>query len=150
MTFKVPSKLRSWLFLGIAAASIYFLNVEVQSYLGRRAIENTGLKSVAFDEATVRSANEGKLILAEVSAVWCSSCRRLDNEVFADPEVKRAIDKRFIFSRIEYESEEGERFIEKYHVTGFPTLFLIRPDGTIAKRLQVTFSPKEFLAQLDR
>jgi thiol:disulfide interchange protein len=90
------------------------------------------------------------LILAEVSAVWCSSCRQLDNQVFADPEVRRTIDKRFVFSRIEYESEEGERFIEKYNVTGFPTLFLIRPDGTVARRLQVTFSPEEFLAQLDR
>lgn len=149
MKFKPAKKFYSWIFFGILAASFYFLNVEVQSHLGRRAIENTGLNSLSFEEATVRSLGEGKLILAEVFAVWCSSCRHLDNQVFANPEVKRTINKRFVFSRIEYESEEGERFIDKYNVTGFPTLFLIRPDGTIARRLQVTFSPEEFLAQLD-
>lgn len=150
MKFKPARKLYSWMFFGILAVSFYFVNVEVQSHLGRKAIENTGLNGLSFAEATVRSLGEGKLILAEVSAVWCSSCRHLDNQVFADPEVKRTINKRFIFSRIEYESEEGERFIEKYNVTGFPTLFLIRSDGTVARRLQVTFSPEEFLAQLDR
>lgn len=149
MRFNRHSKLYSWLFVGGVAVALYFLNVEVQSYLGRQAIEKTGLANLSFEEASLRSRSEGKLILADVSAIWCSSCRQLDRQVFANPEVKRVIEKRFIFARIEYESEEGERFVERYDVGGFPTLFLIRPDGTVAKKLQVTFSPEEFLEQLD-
>ncbi|MGE3466658.1 MAG: thioredoxin family protein, partial [Pyrinomonadaceae bacterium] len=121
MRFNRPSKLYSWLFVGSVAVTLYFLNVEMQSYLGRQAIEKTGLASLSFEEASLRSRSEGKLILADVSAIWCSSCRRLDRQVFANSEVKRVIEKRFIFARIEYESEEGVRFVERYDVGSFPT-----------------------------
>jgi thiol:disulfide interchange protein len=142
------SKIGSAVFFVVALVGGYFINVEIQSYLGRHAIAATGLESLAFDEALSKASAEGKLVLVDVSAVWCSSCRMLDNTVFSDPDVKKVIAEKYVFSRVEYESEEGQQFLERFDVSGFPTLFLMSPDGSVAKRLRVTFSPEDFREQL--
>ncbi len=134
----------------VFAISAYFINVEVQSYLGREALEKTGLVSLPFETALEKAGKEKKLVLVDVSAIWCSTCRKLDNEIFANEAVKREIAKRFVFSRLEFESEEGQKFLEHYRASGFPSLFLIDADGKIVRRLKVTFDSGEFLWQLER
>lgn len=131
-----------------AAFAVYFINVEVQSYLGRRALESTGLESVGLESAIAQATDEGKLILVDVSAIWCSSCRRLDREVFSDEAVKRIIRDKFVFSRLEYESEEGQAFLEQRNVDGFPNLWVLNGDGSDLRQLSVTFHPAEFSSQL--
>ncbi len=138
----------SWFVVALIAVGIYFGNVEAQSYLGRRAITNTQLISVPFDEARAKAEREDKLILVDVSAVWCSNCRKLDNEVFSNPDVRKMINDKYIFSRIEYESGQGQMFLKAYETSGFPNLWLIRGDGTVVKQLNVTYSPDEFLVGL--
>ncbi len=134
----------------IIAISAYFINVEVQSYYGRQALENAGLVSLPFETALEKAGKEKKLVLVDVSAIWCPTCRKLDNEIFANETVRREIGQRFVFSRLEYESEEGQKFLEKHRASGFPSLFLIDADGKVVKKLKVTFDSGEFLRQLER
>ena len=107
-----PNRGISWIVFAVIAVGIYFVNIEAQSYLGRRAIENTQIVSFPFDEARAQAEREGKIVLVDVSAVWCSNCRRLDNDVFSNPDVRQTINDKYIFSRIEYESKEGQIFLK--------------------------------------
>ncbi len=93
---------------------------------------------------------ENKLGLVDVSAIWCSTCRKLDNEIFADEEVKRFINDNYVLSRLEYESDAGQKFLEKQKVRGFPTLLLVDSDGNMVKKLQVIFDKHQFLWQLNQ
>lgn len=136
------------LFLAIPI-SAYFINVEVQSYFGRQAFENTGLLSHSLQESIKRATSEDKKILVDVSAIWCGTCRKLDNEVFAKEEVRKVINEKYIFTRLEYESPEGEAFMQEHDVRSFPTLWMLDSDGNTMKRLQVTFEPKEFISQIE-
>lgn len=140
----------SLIVFAIIAVSAYFINVEVQTYFGQQALEKTGLVSLPFEQALNQAKNEKKLVLVDVSAIWCPTCRRLDNEVFADDDVRRFIKEKFVFSRLEYESDEGQKFLEKYKASGFPNLWLLDGDGKVVKRLKVTFDKGEFLWQLNR
>jgi thiol:disulfide interchange protein len=128
--------------------AVYFINVEVQSYLGRQALADTGLVSRNLSEAVALARAEHKLVLVDVSAIWCSNCRRLDREVFSKESVKAVIDSDFVFSRLEYESDEGQRFLEERNAVGFPTLWLLDGEGKTVKRLRVTYDPNAFAAQL--
>ena len=127
------------------AAVIYFGNVEVQSWMGRRAVEATGIEMVELDEAFARAAADEKLVLADLSAIWCSTCRRLDQKVFSDPRVRDRINGQFVFSRIEYESDEGVAFRERYGVKGFPVLLVLDAEGEAVGRLPVVFDADRFL-----
>lgn len=142
--------LLSFLVFAAVAVSAYFINVEVQSYLGRETLKRTGLVSLPLDKAKIKAKSENKHILVDVSAIWCATCRRLDSEIFADEDVKRVINERFVFSRLEYESDEGQNFLEKHKTAGFPNLWLLDGDGRVVKRLSVTFDKGEFLWQLYR
>jgi len=147
-----PRKPGSWwlkivvIFAAIVGA--YFIYVEIQTRLGEQARESTGLTYRSLDEALVIAQAENKPVLAELSAVWCPTCRALDAKVFAVPEVRSAIERYYVFAQVEYESEAGPAFMEKYGVSGFPTLLILRPDGTLKRPLEVTMDPVEFLKQL--
>ena len=148
---KGPKKRASWVswasFLGVFAV-VYFANVEVRSYLGRKALANTGLESISLNEALQKAQAENKLVLADMSAIWCPTCRKLDKEVLSNNGVKLAIDEKYVFSRIEYESAEGEAFMEKYGVRGFPTLLILDAAGNKIRQLALTFDPDQFVSQL--
>lgn len=134
--------------LALVGLAVYFANVELQSYYGRQALAKFNLQNHSLDEALKKAASENKLVLVDVAAIWCPTCRRLDNEVFADPQVRQKINEKYIFSRLEYESAEGTEFLEKHQAVGFPNLWLLDGNGNVVKKLQVTFEPSEFLNQL--
>ena len=145
---KKPLALRTVVTLAITVAVVYFGNVEVQSYLGRTAVAATGLESLPLEQALVQALADKRQVLVDMSAIWCSSCRRLDKQVFGDPAVRQAIQAKYVFSRIEYESDEGEALMEAYGVRGFPTLLILDAQGNLVRKLPITFDPRRFAANL--
>ena len=145
---KKPKFLRSFLIIAAIAAATYFINVEVQTRLGESALEATGLEMRSLEEAQALAAKENKLVLADMSAIWCPSCRKLDKEVFSNDSVKAAIDERFVFARIEYESDAGKDFMTRYAIRGFPTILALNPDGSLVSQLPLTFDPAAYAANL--
>ncbi len=138
-------KWTTWLLTGLLVVAAYFINVEVQSYLGKKALEKTGLISVSLAEAIATS--EQSPILVDVSAIWCPSCRRLDEVIFSDDLIKHEL-SHWKFVRLEYESAEGEAFLEAQRATGFPNLFALSPEGEVVRHLQVTYLVNEMFDQL--
>jgi thiol:disulfide interchange protein len=128
----------------------FFGNKAVQSYFGQQAIDGTGLVVLSLDDALVKAERENKLVLADMSAIWCPTCRRLDKEVFSDESVKSVINDQYVFARIEYESEQGKAFMQKYKVHGFPTLLVLNAEGNKMGQLPLTFVPSEFVKLIDR
>jgi thiol:disulfide interchange protein len=131
--------------LGVVA---YFANLQVQSYLGGKARLETGLKTHSLSEAVSASAQTKKPILVEVSAVWCPTCRALDKKVLSDSDVRRRINNDFHFVRLDFESPEGEAFMKRYALTGFPQVVELNPDQSVVKKLPIVFEPKSFLERL--
>lgn len=138
----------SVLIAGLLGLGVYFGNVELQSYWGRQAVADTGLEVHSLPDAMAKANRENKLVFVDVSAIWCGTCRRLDNEVFANEEVKSELNKRFVFSRLEYESPQGQEFIHDRNVKGFPNLWVLDSEGQNIRRLTVVFDPREFSDQL--
>lgn len=148
----LPSRLRRpWLALlalAVLFAAGLLIHRQVQAALGRRALAATRLVSTPLPAALAAAQAAGKLVLVEVAALWCPSCRRLDQEVFAHPEVRRRLGTELIFTRLDYESPEGRAFTAARGVRSFPTLWLLDGEGRVVRRLELTFAPEAFLAQL--
>ncbi len=133
--------------IAVVVLAAYFVNVEVQSYLGRQALAETELEFLSLDAAQAAALQDGSPILVNVSAIWCPSCRKLDQSVFADADVRSEL-ARWKVVRLEYESDEGEAFLEQHEAAGFPRLFVLRPDGSLQKQLPVTFDAAVMVEQL--
>lgn len=143
-------KKRIWIYgsFAIVLLAAYFVNTAVQTHLGRKALNATGLEHHELTEAMHLAKQQNKLVLADVSAIWCPTCRKLDQQVFSDQAVHAAIDKQFVFARIEYESEAGQAFKKKYGTKGFPSLLVLDSEGNLVKHLPITFDPQEFANML--
>lgn len=126
------------------------INRLVQSYLGESAYEKTGLGTLTLTEAVQQAQASNKLVLADLSAVWCPSCRKLDKQVLSQPEVKAAIEQSFVFTRIEYDSAQGEAFMQRFDVSGFPTLLVLDDKGDKLVQLPLTFDPTKFKSLLQQ
>lgn len=140
----------SWIVFGLILAAAYFGNVELQTYLGRQALAEVKLDTQPLNQALAMAKTQDKLVLADMSAIWCGTCRKLDQEVFADDQVKTAIERDYVFSRIEYESPEGKAFAERYQVRGLPTVLVLDARGEIVQHLPLTFDPQSFINLIEQ
>ena len=128
----------------------FYGNKTVQSYLGQQAIDATGLELLTLEEAVLAAKRSNKLVLADMSAIWCPACRKLDEQVFSNERVKAQIRQDFVYARIEYESPEGKSFMQNYQVTGFPTLLILNVKAEKLVQLPINYEPLPFLATLER
>lgn len=142
------TRLIRWgIIVGVMLAA-YFAHVEINTYLGKKVLKETGLTILSLEEAFAEARKENKQVLADLSAIWCPSCRKLDKNVLADADVKQAIADKYIYARIEYESDEGKAFQTRYKVKGFPNLLILDAQGNLVRKLALSFEPKPFLNQL--
>jgi thiol:disulfide interchange protein len=128
----------------------YYTNRTIQSHLGQQAIDQTGLERLTLEQALEAARSTNKLVLADMSAIWCPSCRKLDKQVFSDDQVKTQLNQNFVYARIEYESPEGTNFMQNYQVTGFPTLLVLNASGEQLVQLPINYDPLSFLKTLEQ
>ncbi len=128
----------------------YYGNQTIQTYLGQQAIDETGLELRTLEQALEVAKSSNKLVLANMSAIWCPACRKLDKQVFSDERVKAKLNQDFVYARIEYGSPEGEGFMQNYSVTGFPTLLILNAKGEKLVQLPINYEPEPFLATLEK
>ncbi|PKG96847.1 hypothetical protein CXF95_23820 [Paraglaciecola sp. MB-3u-78] len=128
----------------------YYGNKTVQTYLGQQVIDETGLEILSLEQALEIAESSNKLVLADMSAIWCPSCRKLDKQVFSDERVKTQLNQGFVYARVEYDSPEGETFMQNYQVSGFPTLLVLNTKGEKLVQLPISYEPLAFLATLEK
>ncbi|MFA3791486.1 thioredoxin family protein [Aliiglaciecola sp. SL4] len=129
---------------------IYLAYQGFQSYLGQEAKDKIEIEMLDFDVAMAKAQAHDKLILADMSAIWCPTCRKLDSTVFTDEQVEKVIDENFVFARVDYDSEQGQSFAQRYRVTGYPVLLIINQRGEKLTRLPLTFDSMEFIGNLNK
>ncbi|PCI59746.1 MAG: hypothetical protein COB35_10685 [Gammaproteobacteria bacterium] len=139
-----------WTLIITVGFIVYFANKHVQSNWGAQARIDTGLVSVQLATAIKLAAQDHKLVLAEMSAVWCSTCRRLDQEIFSNTSVKQTIVEDYIFARIDYDSIQAKQFMVTYKVRGFPTVVVLNSAAELVARIPLTFNSDEYTAMLKK
>jgi len=93
----------------------------------------------SFPEAADQARQENKLILLDFTGSdWCGWCQKLDETTFSKPEFADYADSNLVLVRLDFprskpQSDElkaaNHALLEKYGVNGYPTLYLVDPDG---------------------
>lgn len=139
--------LKELLLLAALFSIAYLGSQNLKLWLGQRAIDQTGFEAISLDAALIQAKAENKLVLVDFAAIWCSTCRKLDTQVLAQPEVKDRIESNYVFTRLEYESDDVQLF-EHYGIQQFPTLMVLNSDGSELRQLSLTLDPDNFVGQL--
>jgi len=118
----------------------------------RSTAGSTGLSWIHQDEmgALARARAEGKPVIIDFWADWCTSCRELDRVAWSDPRVQEAAG-RFVALKMDgsQESDAFQRVFEKYAVVGMPTVIFIDSHGReLPARVTGATSAEEMLKWL--
>lgn len=148
-TSKRGAWLRSMIVFVVILGGTYFAHLELQSYLGKQALAKTAFPDIQFEAALTQASKHNKYVFANLTAIWCPSCRRLDQTVFSNESVQESIKKQFVYTRVDYDTPQGKQFMERYGYNSFPTLLVINANGKLIKRLPLTFNPETFIRQLE-
>lgn len=81
-----------------------------------------------LETARQAAAASNRLILMHFSATWCHWCKPLEKNVFAQPEVARAVDASYVAVRMDYDQHRA--IAKQYGVKGVPWDVVITPDGS--------------------
>lgn len=128
--------------------AFFALNHQVQVYFGEQALANNPLDVHSLEHALELAKRQDKKVLVNMSAIWCTACRQLDQQVFIQSDVRGFIQQHFIYARVEYESEQGKAFSVKYRVLGFPNILIIDAGGEVVAKVPMKYEPGAFLANL--
>jgi thiol-disulfide isomerase/thioredoxin len=101
----------------------------------------------SLSAARPRAAAEGKLLLVDISTSWCGPCRWLEQNTFPHPEIV-ALSQRFVPVKIDGDSREGQRIVRLYGIRGYPTLLLLKADGTKVDAIVGAMGPEPLAVKL--
>lgn len=106
----------------------------------------------ATDEAATlaKARAEGKPVIIDFGATWCTACTELEHETFPNPAVQ-AEAARFLAVHVDGTDDDSPVYkplAAKYKVTGLPVLLLIDSEGKEVARFNEFVKPERFTAAL--
>jgi thiol-disulfide isomerase/thioredoxin len=113
---------------------------------GTTAMADEGLfRDLSLDQAREAATKEGKrLILIDFYTTWCEPCKRLDETTWKDEGVRDWLIREAVCLKVD--AEKNEALAEKFRVNAYPTLMLLRPDGSEIDHMVGFRDAKTFLA----
>jgi len=79
-----------------------------------------------YDSAVARARQEGRPLMVDVGAEYCSACKRLDETVFSRTDVTAAAQA---FVPVRVDGEARRDLVADFQVTGYPTVVFLAPGG---------------------
>jgi hypothetical protein len=98
------------------------------------------------DDAFQRAKTERKLVLLDISAVWCHWCHRLDQDTYSVSDIAEYIQNNFIPIRVD--TDKRPDINRRYNLGGWPTTAFLTPDGRVIGG--GTYFPPEQMRQVLR
>ncbi len=81
------------------------------------------------EESFREAAEQGKLVLLSISAVWCHWCHVMDETTYSDPEVIELVNAGFIPVRVD--NDRRPDINRRYNQGGWPTTAFLSPQGDL-------------------
>src|SRR5689334_17909830 len=91
-------------------------------------------RAISFDAASKAAAAENKLVFIDFYTTWCGPCKMLDEQTWTDKKVGQLVGEKAVALKLDAE-KEGVDAAKRYKIDAYPTLLLLKPDGTEVDRL---------------
>ncbi|MDD5350855.1 MAG: thioredoxin family protein [Chthoniobacteraceae bacterium] len=114
-----------------------------------------------YPQALAQAKAQKKAVVIDFTGSdWCTWCMKLDREVFATAEFKNYAAQNLVLLRADFpkrhalpaaQEAHNEKLAARYHVNAFPTVIVLRSDGSKAGELGYQpGGPRPFLRSVEK
>ena len=90
----------------------------------------------------------GKVLIVELSSPHCHYCKKMDRDVFADPEIRRMLARDFILAVLNVEETTLPPVLEKAYRHITPSFFFLSPEGALIASYPGSWTKADFASIL--
>jgi thiol:disulfide interchange protein DsbD len=104
------------------------------------------------EQGRAKANTEGKPVLLDFGATWCTACKELEHETFPDVAVRTEA-QRFVAIHVDASDDDDtqvEAVKKKYGVVGLPVLLILDKDGKEIVRFNEFVKPDKFVAAMKK
>jgi thiol-disulfide isomerase/thioredoxin len=99
---------------------------------------------LSFEAASREAARTGKIVLIDFYTTWSDLCKKLEQNTWTDAEVIQLLQKQTVALRLDADKETA--LAKRYKIDAYPSVLLLKPDGTEIDRLVGYLEPGIFVA----
>ncbi len=103
-----------------------------------------------FEEAVHQATQEGKMIFMDVYTPWCGPCLNMEERIFSLYQVGEFYNSHFINIKIDWESQEGKKLAQRFHVASYPAFLFIEPENKTIIHEHGGYQPAEVFLRLGK
>ena len=115
----------------LIAGALAYAGLTILKPSSAGAAETTG-SWTTFDKGVQQARSEHRKILVDFYTDWCSWCKKMDQEVYADGRVQRLLGSKFVAVKLNAESNDvlffqgkqytNRAFTQAMGITGYPSI----------------------------
>ncbi len=113
------------------------------------------LRWTKLETAVKTAAEQDKPVMVDVYTDWCGWCKKMDKEVFNNPDVAEALDRMFTLAKVNGESREsitykgqktdGFGIVQGFGIRGYPALIFLDSKGDVLTIIPGYIDAENFL-----
>ena len=100
------------------------------------------------EDALAFASENDKPVFLYWGAVWCPPCHYLNDKIFVKPEFV-AKSRQFVPVYLDGDTDRAQVWGEKFDARGYPTVIILRPDGTEVLRMSADVPVDDYAHVLD-
>ncbi|MBI5381848.1 MAG: thioredoxin family protein [Opitutae bacterium] len=132
--------IRIWLGIIVGAAGL-----AITTARSAETEKETVFSAMPFDAALKQAATDSKIVLIDFFTTWCGPCKMLDQTTWKDAKVIELLGAKTVPLKIDAEREA--KLAKRYKIDVYPTILLVKSDGSEIDRLVGYRKPEKFIEE---
>jgi thioredoxin-related protein len=101
-----------------------------------------------WEQLLAEAQRTGKPVFVDMYTDWCGWCKVMDRNTFSNAEVGTYVTQNYLAYKLNAERGEGPALARKYQVSGYPTVVVLKYDGSHLTNLVGYLDAPSFLGKL--